>query len=98
MLSYKLDLYTNNTKLPSLKAGNLSSVIDLINPLVPELNPSAQRCLPRFLLGILIFKGFTARRLYKSYGVKRLINPLTAELNPSAQRCLPRFFTGDFNF
>jgi hypothetical protein len=27
--------------------------------------------LPRFLLGILIFKGLTARRLYKSLGVKR---------------------------
>jgi hypothetical protein len=26
-----------------------------------------------FLLGILIFKGLTARRLYKSFGVKGLI-------------------------
>jgi hypothetical protein len=26
-----------------------------------------------FLLGILIFKGLTARRLYKSFGVKSLI-------------------------
>jgi hypothetical protein len=26
-----------------------------------------------FLLGILIFKGFTARHLYKSFGVKGLI-------------------------
>jgi hypothetical protein len=26
------------------------------------------------LLGILIFKGFTARRLYTSFGVKRLTN------------------------
>jgi hypothetical protein len=43
-----------------------------INPLTPELNPSAQRCLPSFLLGILIFKGLTARRLYKSFGVKGL--------------------------
>jgi hypothetical protein len=25
-----------------------------INPLTPELNPSAQRCLARFLLGILL--------------------------------------------
>jgi hypothetical protein len=25
-----------------------------------------------FLLGILIFKGLTARRLYKSFGVKRI--------------------------
>jgi hypothetical protein len=35
-----------------------------VNHLTPELNPSAQRCLPRFLLEILIFKGLTARRLY----------------------------------
>jgi hypothetical protein len=43
-----------------------------INPLTPELNPSAQRSLPIFLQGILIFKGLTARRLYKSFGVKGL--------------------------
>jgi hypothetical protein len=36
-----------------------------VNPSTPELNPSAQRCLPRFFTGILIFKGFTVRRLYK---------------------------------
>jgi hypothetical protein len=44
----------------------------IINPLAPELNPSAQRRLPRFFTGILIFKGLTARRLYKSFGVKGL--------------------------
>jgi hypothetical protein len=38
-----------------------------------ELNPSAQSCLPRFFTGILIFKGLTARPLYKSFGVKELI-------------------------
>jgi hypothetical protein len=38
----------------------------------PELNLSAQRCLMKFLLGILIFKGLTKRRLYKSFGVKGL--------------------------
>jgi hypothetical protein len=27
-----------------------------INPLTPELNPSAQRCLRRFLMGILILE------------------------------------------
>jgi hypothetical protein len=43
-----------------------------INPLTPELNPSSQRCPPRFLLGILIFKGLIARRFYKSLGVKGL--------------------------
>jgi hypothetical protein len=42
-----------------------------INPLTPELNPSAQRCLPSFT-GILIFKGLIARRLYKSLEVKGL--------------------------
>jgi hypothetical protein len=47
-------------------------LLEDLNPLTPELNPSAQRCLPRFLLGILIFKGLTARRLYKSFGVKGL--------------------------
>jgi hypothetical protein len=56
----------------------------VINLLTPELNPFAQRCLSRFftgdfyaacrnfLLGILIFKVLTARRLYKSFGVKGL--------------------------
>jgi hypothetical protein len=43
-----------------------------INPLTPELNPSAQRYLPKFLLGILIFKGLTERRIYKSLGFKGL--------------------------
>jgi hypothetical protein len=43
-----------------------------INLLTPELNPSAQSCLPRILLGILIFKGLAARCLYKSFGVKGL--------------------------
>jgi hypothetical protein len=47
---------------------------EYFNPLTPELNPSAQRCLPRFLLGILIFKGLTAPRLCKSFGVKGLTN------------------------
>jgi hypothetical protein len=30
-----------------------------------------------FLLGILIFKGLNARRLYKSFGVKGLIRAIT---------------------
>jgi hypothetical protein len=50
----------------------------IINPLTQELNPSAQRCLQRFLLGILIFKELTAQRLYKSFGVKGLIPTTTA--------------------
>jgi hypothetical protein len=41
----------------------------LLNPLKPESNPSAQRCQPRFLMGILIFKDLTERRLYKSFSV-----------------------------
>jgi hypothetical protein len=45
---------------------------NVINPLTLELNPSAQRCLPRFYTGILIFKGHIARRIYKSFGVKGL--------------------------
>jgi hypothetical protein len=39
-------------------------------PLTPELNSSAQRCLPRFFTGMLIFKGLTAQRIYKLFGVK----------------------------
>jgi hypothetical protein len=42
------------------------------NPLTPELKLSAKHCVPRFLMGILIFKGLTARRLYKSFGFKGL--------------------------
>jgi ABC-type microcin C transport system permease subunit YejB len=45
---------------------------ETFNSLMPELNTSAQRCLPRFLMGILIFKVLTARRFYKSFGVKGL--------------------------
>jgi hypothetical protein len=44
----------------------------IINHLTQELNPSAQRCLPRFFTGILVFKGLTERRFYKSFGVKGL--------------------------
>jgi hypothetical protein len=44
----------------------------LFNPSTPELNPSAQRCLPIFYTGILIFKSLTARRVYESFGVKGL--------------------------
>jgi hypothetical protein len=47
-----------------------------VNPLTPESNFSAQSCLPRLLLGILIFKWLIARRLYNSFGVKGLTNVL----------------------
>jgi hypothetical protein len=50
----------------------INFVSTMLNPLTPELKPSAQRCLTRFLLGILIFKGLTARRLCESYDVKGL--------------------------
>jgi hypothetical protein len=33
-----------------------SAFTNIINPLKPELNPSAQRCLTRFLLGILLLE------------------------------------------
>jgi hypothetical protein len=56
-----------------MKVETCSCYIVLINTLTPELNPSAQRCLSRIFTGILIFKGLTARRLCKSFGVKRLI-------------------------
>jgi hypothetical protein len=38
--------------------------------LKPELNPSAQRCLPRIFTGDFNFLGLTARRIYKSFGDK----------------------------
>jgi hypothetical protein len=53
-----------------------SDIQSKINPLTPELNPSVQRCLPRFFTGVLIFKGFTVRSLCKSFGVKGLKNSL----------------------
>jgi hypothetical protein len=43
-----------------------------INPLTPELNPTAQRCLPRFFTGDFDSL-LTARRLCKSFGLKVLI-------------------------
>jgi hypothetical protein len=55
----------------AVRIGFLNTVT--VNPLTSELNTSAQRCLPRFFTGILIFKGLTVRRLYKSFGVKGLI-------------------------
>jgi hypothetical protein len=59
------------------------------NPLTPELNPSAQRCLHGFFTGILIFKGSTARRLYKSFGVKGLTEMQGTNVKiKKYQRCL----------
>jgi hypothetical protein len=34
----------------------LTPIAHLFNPLTPEINPSAQRCLTRFLLGILLLE------------------------------------------
>jgi hypothetical protein len=56
--------------------------VESINPKTQELNPSAQRCLPRYLLWILISKGLTARRLYKSFGFKGLIIDVLKEPPP----------------
>jgi hypothetical protein len=63
--SVRLSAYLNSA--PS------GRILVKFNPSTPELNPSAQRYLPRFLLGILIFKGLTARRVYKAFGIKGLI-------------------------
>jgi hypothetical protein len=38
---------TNETRLHS----NVFCVTEIVNPLTPELNPSAQRCLTRFFTG-----------------------------------------------
>jgi hypothetical protein len=40
---------------------------------MPELNPPRNAACRELLMGILVFKGFTARRLYKLFGVKVLI-------------------------
>jgi hypothetical protein len=56
-----------------------------LNPLTPELNSSEQRWLPIFLLGILIFKRLTARRLYKSLGNEGLIQEVYVCFRPPQQ-------------
>jgi hypothetical protein len=43
-----------------------------VNLLTPQLNPTSQCCLRDILIGILICKGLTERRLYKSFDVKGL--------------------------
>jgi hypothetical protein len=48
-----------------------STHFEKISPLTPELNPSAQRCLPRYFTGILILNGslrdvFISRSALKS--------------------------------
>jgi hypothetical protein len=67
MLSYSFA--TLSTETPIIKFCEQQLVI---SPLMPELNPSAQRSFPDLLLGILIFKALIARRTYKSFGVKGL--------------------------
>jgi hypothetical protein len=39
------------------------------------------------LVGILIFKGLTARRLYKSFGVKGLTNNPQAKITEERRNC-----------
>jgi hypothetical protein len=46
--------------------------LPVLNPLTPELIPPRNAACRDFLLWILIFKGLTARCLYKSYGVNWL--------------------------
>jgi hypothetical protein len=47
----------------------------MINPFNSGIiSPRAKLPVKIFLLGILIFKGLTARRVYKSFGVKWLIS------------------------
>jgi hypothetical protein len=62
------------------RAQNTEHEICPLNPLTPELNPSAQHCLPRFFTGDFNFKGFTARRLYKSFGFKGLMSHISSYL------------------
>jgi hypothetical protein len=62
-------LYVTYALSPAILLTIKTYMMMIINPLTPELNPSAQLCLPRYL----IFKGFNARRLYKSFAVKGLI-------------------------
>jgi hypothetical protein len=72
-VKYKSQRSTCTCKMYVLRGYLVVSVRYDINPLTPELNPFAQQCLTRFFIGILIFKELTARRLYKSFGVKGLI-------------------------
>jgi hypothetical protein len=63
-----LDVTSQKTVLLHIPTVNSAAFTRQINPFTPELNPSAQLCLSRFLLGILIFKGHDERRLCKSFG------------------------------
>jgi hypothetical protein len=55
-------------------------MVQSVNPLTPELNPPRNAACRDILLGILILKGLTARRHYKSFGVKRLKGHAVAQL------------------
>jgi hypothetical protein len=48
-----------------------------------------------FLLGILIFKGLTARRLYKSFGVKRVNFVCNAERRAAGSAVIQRQPNGE---
>jgi hypothetical protein len=55
----------------------LYTVLSLdINPLTPELNPSAQRCLPRYLLGILLLEPRISIICVKIQQMQQLFNQL----------------------
>jgi hypothetical protein len=49
-----------------------------------------------FLLWILIFKGLTARRLYKSFGVKGLMNTADTREYISLYLCVPEMSKTQF--
>jgi hypothetical protein len=53
------------------------------NPLTPELNPSAQRCLTRFLLGILLLE--EAKSEIATHHVTRHIRPIHKILSAAPQ-------------
>jgi hypothetical protein len=50
-----------------------------------------------FLLGILIFKGLTARRLYKSFGFKGLMKNEFCDVVQKSRAC-PNYLSVPWNF
>jgi hypothetical protein len=52
---FQIKLFTQATFRTTLKTQETSKTHGNIKILTPELNPSAQRCLTRFLLGFFFF-------------------------------------------
>jgi hypothetical protein len=59
-------------KLLNSETFDLCSWLSVINPLAPELNPSAQRCLTIFLLGILLLESFISLICMKNQQMQQL--------------------------